>query len=178
MKMNNIETTQLLVIDVQEKLLNAIFNKDIVEKKAKILVKVAEVLGIPITVTEQYPQGLGETISEIKENATIFTKNSFNALEDKDLLNVIKNHNRNKIIIFGIETHICVHQTVENLIEQGFEVTVIADACGSRSEIEYQSALNFMNGKGANVKTTEMVVFELLKTAKHPHFKEIQALIK
>lgn len=175
---HNIETTQLLVIDVQEKLLNAVFNKEIIEKKSKILVKVAEILGLPITVTEQYPQGLGESVEGIKEHAKTFVKTTFNALEDAELLNVLKETNRNQILVFGIETHICVHQTVANLLEQGFDVTVVSDACGSRSEIEYQQALLCMKENGAKIKSTEMVVFELLKSAKHPNFKEIQGMIK
>ena len=175
---NYILNAQLLVIDVQEKLLNAVFNKEIVGKKSRILVKVAEILSLPITVTEQYPQGLGESVEGIKENAKIFVKTSFNALEDDDLLNLLKKANRNQILIFGIETHICVHQTVTSLLEQGFDVTVISDACGSRSEFEYQQALLCMKENGAKIKSTEMVIFELLKGAKHPNFKEIQALIK
>lgn len=175
---HNIETTQLLVIDVQEKLLNAVFNKDIVGKKSRILVKVAEILGLPITVTEQYPQGLGESVEGIKENAKTFVKTAFSALEDAELLKILKETNQNQILVFGIETHICVHQTVANLLEQGFDVTVVSDACGSRSEIEYQQALLCMKENGAKIKSTEMVIFELLKSAKHPNFKEIQGMIK
>lgn len=170
--------TQLLIIDVQEKLLNAVFNKDIVGKKSRILVKVAEILGLPITVTEQYPQGLGESVEGIKENAKTFVKTAFSALEDAELLKILKETNRNQILVFGIETHICVHQTVANLLEQGFDVTVVSDACGSRSEIEYQQALLCMKENGAKIKSTEMVIFELLKSAKHPNFKEIQGMIK
>ena len=170
--------TQLLIIDVQEKLLNAVFNKDIVGKKSRILVKVAEILGLPIVVTEQYPQGLGESVEGIKENAKTFVKTAFNALEDAELLKILKETNRNQILVFGIETHICVHQTVANLLEQGFDVTVVSDACGSRSEIEYQQALLCMKENGAKIKSTEMVIFELLKSAKHPNFKEIQGMIK
>ena len=174
----NIENSQILVIDIQEKLLNAVFNRECVEKKSKILIKVAEILELPVTVTEQYPQGLGETIEGLKENAKVFTKTSFNALEDEELLNNLSGHDRNQVIIFGIETHICVHQTVASLIQKGFEVTVINDACGSRSEFEYQQALLTMKENGAKIKSTEMVIFELLKSAKHPNFKEIQGLIK
>ena len=78
----------------------------------------------------------------------------------------------------GIETHICVYQTVSDLLKMGFNVTVIADACGSRSEYEYNQCLNVMKSEGANIKTTEMILFELLKSAKHPNFKDIQNLIK
>ena len=170
--------TQLLIIDIQEKLLNAVFNKEIVEKKSRILTKAFSILNLPIFVTEQYPQGLGESMEGIKDNAKTFIKTSFNALFDEELLSDLKSSNRNQIVVFGIETHICVHQTVASLIEKGFEVTVVSDACGSRSEAEYLQALACMKENGAKIKTTEMVIFELLKTAKHPNFKEIQALIK
>ena len=93
-------------------------------------------------------------------------------------MKILKETNRNQILVFGIETHICVHQTVANLLEQGFDVTVVSDACGSRSEIEYQQALLCMKENGAKIKSTEMVIFELLKSAKHPNFKEIQGMIK
>lgn len=174
----NQENCLMLVIDVQEKLLNAVFNKEEVEKKSRILAKTTEILNIPIIVTEQYPQGLGETIEGIKDSAKVFIKTAFNALNDESLVNDLKTYNKKQIIIFGIETHICVHQTVDALIENGFDVTVVRDACGSRSELEYQSGLACMKQNGANIKTTEMVLFELLKSAKHPNFKEIQALIK
>ncbi len=174
----NQEISLLLVIDVQEKLLNAVFNKEVLAKKAKTVVDVANILSLPIIVTEQYPKGLGETVNGIKNSAKVFEKTAFNALSDSLLLNELKQSCRNQIIVFGIETHICVHQTVAALIDAGFDVTVVSDACGSRSEVEYKSALECMKQNGAKVKTTEMVLFELLKSAKHPNFKEIQSLIK
>lgn len=174
----NQENTIILIIDIQEKLINATFNKDLLAQKAKILVKAANILGLPIFVTEQYPQGLGETISSIKENAKVFIKTDFNALTDKNLLIELKNTNKKQIVIMGIETHICVHQTVSALIKEGFDVTIAKDACGSRFENEYTSALDCMKQNGAKIKTTEMILFEFLKSAKHPHFKEIQTLIK
>ena len=85
---------------------------------------------------------------------------------------------RKQVVIWGIETHICVHQTVADLIKEGFEVTVVNDACGSRTEFEYINGLDNMKSNGAKIKTTEIVLFELLKTAKHPNFKDVQALIK
>ena len=167
-----------LVIDIQEKLLNAVFNKEDLEKKAKILVKTAEILNLPIFITEQYPQGLGETVDEIKNKSNVYIKTSFNALEDKNLENDLNITARKQVIIFGIETHICVYQTVCALIEKGFDVTVVSDACGSRSEVEYKYALDILRNYGAKIKTTEMIIFELIKTAKHPYFKQVQALIK
>ena len=100
------------------------------------------------------------------------------ALTDKNLLSQIKQTGRSKILIFGIETHICVFQTVQALLAEGFDVTVIKDVCGSRTEFEYTSALDCMLNYGAKIKTVEMVLFELIKSAKHSNFKEIQALIK
>lgn len=174
----NQDDSLVLVIDVQEKLLNAVFNKEEVSKKSRILAKSANILNLPIIVTEQYPQGLGETIDGIKDSAKLFIKTAFNALTDDLLLKELQKSGKKQIIIWGIETHICVHQTVAALIEAGFEVTVVSDACGSRDESEYKSALACMMRNGANIKTTEMILFELLKGAKHPNFKEIQSLIK
>ena len=174
--------TLFLIIDIQEKLLNAVFNKELVEKKSKILAKSLSILEIPTIITEQYPQGLGETISSIKENmgdnASFYIKTNFNALNDEKLFEELKQAGRKNIIVMGIETHICVYQTVVALLQHGFDVTVISDACGSRSPEEYHGGLLTMKEYGAKIKSTEMVLFEILKTARHPKFKEIQALIK
>ncbi len=174
----NQENSLILIIDIQEKLANAVFNKDLVTKKADILTKAAKILSLPVYVTEQYPQGLGETIRELKCEAKTYIKTAFSALDDENLLKDLKSTGRTQIVVLGIETHICVHQTVAALINNGFDVTVVADACGSRSEYEYKSGLKNMNQNGAKIKTTEMILFELLKGAKHPNFKEIQSLIK
>lgn len=171
-----------LIIDIQEKLLNAVFNKEIVSKKSEILTKAFNILEIPTIITEQYPKGLGNTVESINLNLNnpknYFEKCSFNALAEENILNEICKHEKKQIIVIGIETHICVYQTVIDLINKGFEVTVIKDACGSREECEYLSALDIMKEMGAKIKTSEMVIFELLKSSKHPRFKEIQSLIK
>lgn len=174
----NQEDVILLIIDVQEKLLNAVFNKDSLERNANIISKATEILNIPKIVTEQYPQGLGESINGIKDNASVFVKTSFNALSDVNLQDELKALGKKQVIIFGIETHICVYQSVVALLELGYDVNVVVDACGSRSEFEYNKALNLMSEYGAKIKTTEMVLFELIKSSKHPNFKEIQSLIK
>ena len=182
MSILNTENTALIIVDIQQKLLNAVFNKETVEKNSKILAKAFNILEVPVFVTEQYPQGLGPTIEEVKTNLSsrtvFYEKVAFNALCNDNLYNDLLKNDIKNIIICGIETHICVHQTVEALIQKGFNVTVIKDCCGSRNEQEYLSALNVMTHSGAYIKTTEMVLFEILKTAKHPSFKEIQALIK
>ena len=175
----NQDNSMVLMVDVQEKLVNAVFNKEQVIKNAGIITKAASILCLPLFVTEQYPQGLGETIEDFKEGAEeIFIKTSFSALEDAKLVAKLHNMEKKQVIVFGIETHICVHQTVATLLKAGFEVTVVSNACGSRSEYEYQLGLENMKQNGAKIKSAEMILFELLKGAKHPCFKDIQALIK
>lgn len=171
----------LLVIDIQEKLLNAVFNKTVLEKKSNILSRTCSILNIPTIITEQYPKGLGCTIPAVKEsisNAEIYEKTSFNALEEVQLKNSIKIQGKKNIILIGIETHICVLQSAKSLIENGYNVVIVRDSCGSRFEEEHNEALKLMNSYGAEIRTTEMVLFELLKSSKHPNFKEIQSLIK
>lgn len=178
----NIEDSVVMIIDVQEKLLNAVFNKASLEKKATTLANTAKILGIPVIVTEQYPKGLGATVETLREvlpeNTQYFEKTAFSALENNDVLEALKNSGKKQVIIFGIETHICVSQTTNALIQEGFEVSVIRDACGSRSELEYLAGLERMKDNGAHVLTTEIALFEWLKGAKHPKFKEVQMLIK
>ena len=182
MTMLNIEDSVVMIIDVQEKLLNAVFNKASLEKKATTLANTAKILGIPVIVTEQYPKGLGATVESLKEalpeNTQYFEKTAFSALENNDVLEALKNSGKKQVVIFGIETHICVSQTTNALIQEGFEVSVIRDACGSRSELEYLAGLDRMKDNGAHVLTTEIALFEWLKGAKHPKFKEVQMLIK
>ncbi len=168
--------TSMLIIDIQEKLLNAVFNTYNVRTNSEILAKAAELLELPVFITEQYPKGLGSTV--IPVIGKVYEKTAFNAIEDIKLLQDLKNSSNKKVIVFGIETHICVHQTVTGLIENGFEVTVISDACGSRFQEHYEAGLECMKANGAQIKPTEMVLFELLKSSKHPKFKEIQSLIK
>lgn len=173
MTMLNQNNSVMMIIDVQEKLLNAVFNTEQVKKNAETLAIAASILEVPIYITEQYPKGLGSTIETIKGDK-YFEKNSFNALLDIDF----DFGERKQIIIFGIETHICVHQTVAALIEKGYDITVVSDACGSRQKEHYLAGLDCMKSNGAQIKPTEMVLFELLKGANHPNFKEIQRLIK
>ena len=173
------QNSAFLFIDIQEKLV-AMLAKNKCAKKAEILAKTAKILGINTLLTEQYPKGLGSTIPEVKyclpDNAKYFEKTSFNALETqgiKESLEGTKN-----IFIFGIETHICVYQTAIALLQKGYNVFVIKDACASRESDEFKTGINLMEKEGAKIITTEMVIFEMLKTSKHPHFKEVQALIK
>lgn len=177
------DKTILLIIDIQEKLLNSAYNSLSIKKNAQILSITAEKLNIPIFITEQYPKGLGETIPEIKKSLNnskniICEKIDFNAFADKNIYNKFREFHKKQVIICGIETHICIYQTAEYLLNKGYETAVVYDACGSRAEIEHNIGLENIRQKGGWVKTTEMILFELLKSAKHPSFKDLQLLIK
>lgn len=178
----NERSSLVLIIDIQEKLINATFNKQTVEKNSIILSKAASILGIPVVVTEQYPKGLGQTIQPIKdalgESATYIEKTSFSAIENPAIASNIDKSGRKQIIILGIETHICVSQTVTALAEKGYDITVISDACGSRKEEEHIAGIERMKENKAHIITTEIALFEWLKGARHIKFKDIQGLIK
>ena len=176
------ENSLFLIIDIQEKLTLMLKEKikNQCEKKSVILAQLSNILKIKTVVTEQYPKGLGQTINLLKNNLSqdteFFEKTSFNSIENEEIKNTMKN--KENIFVFGIETHICVFQTVINLLKENYNVFVIKDACASREKEEHKTAINLMEKEGAKIITTEMVLFEMLKSSKHPNFKEIQALIK
>ena len=183
--MLNIDTSALIIIDIQEKLVKAANNGEKVANNAAKLAKTANILGIDTVVTEQYPKGLGATVTEVSDsfsqNVFISEKTAFSALLEENIKNKVKELKTKgitQIFICGIETHICLLQTVQDLIKDGFEVHVVQDASSSRSEIEHKTGLELMKQYGAYITSVEVVLFELLKTSKHSNFKEIQNLIK
>lgn len=167
----------VLMIDVQERLVGALEKNVIVEKSQKII-DGANILGIPVLATEQYPKGLGHTVVTLADNTEVVEKTYFNALLEDGMLDKIKSYGKKQIILFGIETHICVYQTACALIEAGFEVYIIKDACASRNKYEFKQGIEAMRDNGAKISCVEMTLFEWLKGAKNPKFKEVQALIK
>ncbi len=177
----NIEDSLLLIIDVQERLVSAL-DKDVVVRRASTLVNAAKILNIPTIVTQQYSKGLGKTVENITQNLShdskIFEKTAFSALQEPEISKTIKNYNKKQIIISGIETHVCVHQTVADLLSEGYEVHVVKDACASRNKYEFKQGIDRIQENGAKITCLEIVLFEWIKDAKHPNFKEIQALIK
>lgn len=171
----------VLLIDIQDKLVGML-EKDIIVDKASKLVKAAKILQIPVIVTEQYPKGLGKTVAEVAqnlpENTQTFEKVTFSALDTDGVLEKIKSYGKKQIVLLGIETHICVHQTCAALLEQGYEVYIIKDACASRNKYEFLQGIEAMRQNGAKISCLEIALFEWLGSAKHPNFKEVQALIK
>lgn len=169
-----------VIIDIQEKLVKMLEDNSCA-KKAEILAKTASVLKLPVVITEQYPKGLGATLNEIScllPNAILLEKTTFSAFDMPEFKNALENYNKKQIIIMGIETHICVLQTAIDLINNGYEVFIVEDACASRDIKNKEIALRRLIHFGVQIVTSEMVIFELLKSSKHPDFKEIQCLIK
>lgn len=174
------DNSLFLIIDVQEKLVNML-NDFSVKDSAVKLAKTAEILQVPVIISEQYPKGLGETISEIKDackNAEYIEKTSFSIFNQEDFRSLLEGKNKKQIILFGIESHICVLQTAFDLKNNGYEVFVVNEACGSRCVQNKELALCRMQQNGIQIVSLEMVLFELLKSSKHQNFKEVQSLIK
>ena len=171
----------LLIIDVQERLVKAL-DKDVVVSKAATLVQAAKILEIPTILTQQYSKGLGETVEAVKKcvapNSVIFEKSAFSAVKEKGFMETLTSFNKKQIVICGIETHVCVHQTASDLIAEGYEVFVVKDACASRGKYEFKQGIERMQENGAKISCVEIVLFEWLRSAKNPFFKEVQALIK
>lgn len=174
------EDTTVVCIDIQEKLVNMLKNSDTVASNSIKLMKTAKILDIDTIITEQYPKGLGltiEAIRQIKEFKTV-EKTTFSVLKTEAFKNEFQKLDNKNILIFGIETHICVLQSVLDLIGAGYNVFVVSNCCASRDENNHKIALELMKQYGAKIVTLEIVLFELLKSSKHHNFKEIQQLIK
>ncbi|HWQ41264.1 MAG TPA: hydrolase [Desulfosporosinus sp.] len=174
------EEAVLLVIDIQDRLVPAMKYGEQVIRNTNILIPLAKKLGIPILATEQYPKGLGKTVSELSvnlEEALTYEKVSFSGCT-REVTSALKKLGRKKIIITGMETHVCVFQTVRDLLAQGYQVFVVRDAVCSRTKENYLNGLSLMLSMGAVVTDTETVFFDLMMEAGTPLFKEFSKLIK
>ena len=174
------EKTALLVIDVQQKIIDIVQNKDVLVENTIKLIKGMRILGVPIFFTEQYPKGLGSTIDEIKNEigTEAIEKMTFSCSGAGDLFQTLIDKNISQVVVCGIESHVCVQQTVLDLIENGFQVNVAADAVSSRREFDLKIALVRMRENKAEVTTTESVLFELLNICGTDDFKSIIKIVK
>ncbi|WP_374466317.1 isochorismatase family protein [Ferrovibrio sp.] len=173
--------TQLLVIDIQARLLPVMLDGARVMRQAGILLQAARRLAIPALITEQYPQGLGPTMAEVMAEAgdvPVLAKMHFSAASDPAIRSRIEAANRPQIVIAGIEAHVCVLQTALTLREAGRQVAVVVDAVSSRHADSVSVALQRLQAAGAELVTTEMCLFEWLGSAAHPDFKSLSRLIK
>lgn len=172
----------LLVIDIQERLLPAMAGPERVVSRTGILLTAARELGLPITISEQYPKGLGRTVPALAANdATVFEKLSFSCWRDP----AMKKHfiglhegGRPLVVVAGIESHVCVLQTCVDLHNSGFGVFAVSDAMSSRAPESAELAYRRLGLLGVEVLNTEMALFELLEMAGTPQFKALSALIK
>ena len=171
----------LLIIDVQERLARVMERKEEVVKNISHLIEACKLLGVPIVITEQYPKGLGSTLEEIKSILPEYKpveKLSFNCCSEEPFMEAIREKERKKIIITGMETHICVLQTTLGLLERSYHVHVVSDAVCSRKEENHNIGIEFMRDAGAVITSTETVLFQLLGRAGTPEFKAISQRIK
>lgn len=161
------------VIDMQTKLLNVMSDKNLLQNSVKFL-KIANDLGLKVIATQQYKKGLGDIDEQILNliNSKIFDKSEFSAF------NVIKDEisGYRNVILIGVEAHICVYQSAKDLLNNGYNVTLVDECVGSRDERNKE--LTFLNLNGVTVKSTEMIAFEMMRSAEHVKFKDISKLIK
>lgn len=171
----------LVVIDYQEKLLPKILGADALSEQAIKLIRFARELDTPILCTEQYPKGLGRTVEPIMEalgGVTPLEKTAFGCLADSGFRAAIEATGRRQLLLTGIEAHICVMQTALAALEEGYEIYIPRDAVGSRFEKEYEAGLHRLERAGAELVTTEMVLFEMLREAGTPEFKKALPFLK
>jgi len=179
--MLNTENTLLLVIDFQERLMPSIHDHEELARKSAVFIEGCRVLGLPVITTQQYTKGLGDTIPAIKEALAEFSaveKISFSCCGNTEFKEKLSGAGKKHVLVTGIEAHICVQQTVLDLLDGGYSVYLIADCIGSRSEFDFLYAVRRMENAGAIVTTMESALFEMLVSADHPKRKEISNLVK
>jgi nicotinamidase-related amidase len=175
----NRDDTALLVVDMQEKFLAVIPERARIVWNCRRLLDAAKALGLPVAATEQYPEKMMPTVEELKERiGSAPDKKAFSGCVCGQIFEPWRADGRFRVLVCGIETHVCVQQTAFDLTAAGFEVYLAVDACGSRNAIDYTTALRRMESAGVILTTTEAAMFEWCSTADAPEFKTISALAK
>ncbi len=177
------EMCALVVVDIQEKLLPPIFEKERLVRNSQLLIRLAGILGIPILLTTQYCKGLGQVIPEVASllpDAKPMDKLEFSCFGSGEFTAALKAlpGRRNTILLCGMETHICVTQTALGALEHGYHVHVASDAVSSRAEWNWKIGLLRMRDAGAVISSTEMMLYELLRSSGTPSFKELLPFLK
>ena len=175
-----LEDSIVLVVDIQERLLPAMSDSDKVLENNLTFLRGITTLEVPVVYTEQYPKGLGKTVDPVLNvipEAKYFEKIQFSSLEE-EVCTYLKESGRNTVLVCGIESHVCVLQTIMDLVEAGFKPVLISDCTSSRKESDKTYAIVRAGAEGAIISSYESVLFELMKTAKHPKFREISKIVK
>lgn len=175
-------SSRLLIVDVQEKLAATLpeETRHQLLESCQFLAEGARLLAVPVSITEQYPQGLGATVPSLQTFSDVRpAKKRFSCIECLGWLSAAEDPtNRFQIVVAGMETHVCVLQTVLDLLACGYQVTVVADAVASRRPFDQQIALERMVSSGATLSTSEAVLFEWAETSEAAEFKQLSRLIK
>ncbi len=181
----NAERAQALIIDMQDKLLPAMSGAQDALANSTRLVQAAARLSLPVTVSQQYPRGIGATVEDLRRHlpndCVTLDKMSFSCMRDDALRRRIEQlaaDGRDQVIVCGIETHVCVLQTALEIVAAGLQCFVVADATASRAPDSKELAITRMQAAGVNVVTTEMAIFEWLGIAGTPDFKALMPLVK
>ncbi|MDO5132443.1 MAG: isochorismatase family protein [Eubacteriales bacterium] len=175
------EETQCMVIDMQEKLLPAMYNRRDCEDRVLMLVRGLRALEIPLLVTQQYTKGLGNSVPQVYEAAgseEFFDKRTFSCAQDENIVAALKDRNRKNVIICGTEAHVCVLQTCIDLKAMGYQPILVTDAIASRKKNDLKMAIQRAIQEDILVTTAEALLFELTVDSRNPHFREISTLVK
>jgi len=176
------DDTALLIVDIQERLLPVVADAEGVLRQSLLVVRIARTLGLPVLLTEQYPKGLGRTVPELVDALgdayRPVEKTSFSACGEDGVGDVLRATSVRNVLLLGIEAHVCVLQTALDLLDEGYGVFVVADAVSSRREENRALGLERMRQNGAQIVSTEMVLFELLRSSHDPNFRTLQNLIR
>lgn len=179
--MLDLDSTVLVIVDIQVKLAAAMYEREALVKNAVKIVQGAQVLGIPIIHTEQNPKGLGPTVPEIAdllEGVEPVTKLSFSCCGEESFSVRLKELNRSQILIAGMEAHVCVYQTAADLVELGYEVQLLTDCVSSRTAADRAIGWERVKEAGGSLTSAETALFELLKVAEGDKFKQMLKVVK
>lgn len=170
------DQSALVLVDVQEKLTPFVLEAKDLEARCAWMLNLAERLRVPTIVSEQYPQGLGATLTSLKKEGTrhaLIEKVHFSCMQQPDFVECLRKLDKQQVILIGIEAHVCVLETALELKSAGYEVFVVVDAVSSRNKVDLKYGLKRMDRAGVHLVTAEMVFFEWLKHSKHPEFKAL-----
>ena len=178
------ENSQLVIVDVQQRLVAAMPAEPlkIMIKNSALLLDAAAILDIPVLCSEQYPAGLGSTVTAIAEHLPAgiekIEKTCFSCSGSANFQQGMENNGRRQIVLTGMESHVCILQSAIQLLQQGLEVFVVEDAVCSRKDIHHRNAMERMRQTGVIITNVESVIFEWMRDARHEHFRKISALLK
>jgi nicotinamidase-related amidase len=180
MALLSVEDAVLMVIDMQGNLYESMQDKQFLSGNVQKLIRGMQVFGIPVIVTEQIPEKLGPTIAPVAAllPGAPIPKADFGCCDEQKIMKALKAADSRQVLICGIEAHVCVYQTTVDLLRIGYEVHLVADAVSSRTVTNREIGIEKMRDEGALLTSTEMVLFELCRTARDPKFREILKIVK